>query len=332
METSTIPLGILDLVNIDPGQTPGEAIAASITQIQAAEVAGYSRYWFAEHHNSPAIASSATAVLIGQALAATTTIKVGSGGIMLPNHAPLVVAEQFGTLAAMYPQRVELGLGRAPGTDPITAAALRRDTRAAMDFSREIAELSSYFAGTSKVRAIPGEGEDVPMYVLGSSLGGAQVAANLGLPYVFASHFAPTMLQNALQMYRGTFQPASPTDKPRAAAAVNIIVAETEQAARYAFSGTLARFQAIVTGQPGGTVVSDDQDPDELLAGWPPPVRQAVLGMLQYSFVGTASQVVPQVAEFAHEAGIEELIIVSGGDAETRLQSYRLFAQGWFAQ
>lgn len=329
MSSSRVPLGVLDLVNIDPGQSAGEAIAASMAAAKAAEEAGYTRYWFAEHHNSPAIASSATAVLIGQALAATSTIKVGSGGIMLPNHAPLIVAEQFGTLAAMYPGRVELGLGRAPGTDPVTAAALRRDNRAAMDFTAEIMELQSYFDGSARVRANPGEGEQVPITVLGSSLGGAQVAAGLGLGYAFASHFAPTMLESALNLYRTTFQPGADLAQPRAAAAINIVVADTEAEARHAFSFTLARFQAVVTGAGQAAALNPDQDPDELLASWPPPVAQAVLGMLQYSYVGTADQVVAQVAEFVARTGVDELIIVSGGPVEIRSRSNVLFANAW---
>ena len=248
-------LNILDLVPVVDGGSAADAIASTVDVAKHAEKWGYQRYWMAEHHNMRGVASSSTAVLIGHVADHTETIRVGAGGIMLPNHAPYVVAEQFGTLATMHPGRIDLGLGRAPGTDPFTTRALRRNEAAAMNFAGEVEELIGYLGDPdpdAKVRAIPGEGTHVPIWILGSSHGGAQVAAALGLPYSFASHFAPAALMSALEVYRSRFTPSTEPgglDAPRTMAGVNVMVADTTEEAERLFTSVLQRFHGIVTGR-----------------------------------------------------------------------------------
>src|SRR5215217_1852143 len=230
-----IPLSILDLAPIARGETAGSSIAASVALAQRAEEHGYERVWYAEHHNMPSIASSATSVLIAHVGAQTSSIRLGAGGVMLPNHAPLTIAEQFGTLDAMYPGRIDLGLGRAPGSDQNTMYALRRDPASADRFPQDVLELQAYLAGESRVpgvQAVPGRGAHVPLYVLGSSMFGAGLAAALGLPYAFASHFAPQMLQPAVEAYRREFKPSEQLDRPHVIAGMNVVAADTEDAAR----------------------------------------------------------------------------------------------------
>src|SRR3954452_6320990 len=230
-----IPLSILDLAPIARGETAGSSIAASVALAQRAEEVGYQRVWYAEHHNMPSIASSATSVLIAHVGAQTRSIRLGAGGVMMPKHSPLVIAEQFGTLEAMYPGRIDLGLGRAPGSDQNTMYALRRDPTSADRFPQDVLELQAYLAGASRVRgvdAVPGKGSNVPLYILGSSMFGATLAAALGLPYAFASHFAPQALEAAVATYRKEFRPSAQLDRPYVIAGANVIAADTTASAR----------------------------------------------------------------------------------------------------
>src|SRR4051812_29857738 len=231
----SIPLSVLDLAPISKGRTPGESIAASVALAQRAEQSGYRRVWYAEHHNMPTIASSATSVLIAHVGAHTSSIRLGAGGVMLPNHSPLTIAEQFGTLEAMYPGRIDLGLGRAPGSDQNTMYALRRDANSADRFPQDVLELQGYLTGNSRVAgvdAVPGNGSNVPLYILGSSMFGATLAAALGLPYAFASHFAPQLLEPAVAAYRQEVRPSDKLDRPYVIAGVNVVAADTADDAR----------------------------------------------------------------------------------------------------
>jgi luciferase family oxidoreductase group 1 len=234
---SQTPVSVLDLATIVQGESAGEALKRSLRLAQTAEGLGYTRYWFAEHHNMESVASSATAVLIGYVAGGTSSIRVGSGGVMLPNHAPLIIAEQFGTLASLYPNRIDLGLGRAPGTDPLTSYALRRSLKGDVDnFPNDVAELISYLGpkdGNARIRAVPGEGTEVPVWLLGSSTYSAQLAAAMGLPFAFASHFAPTHLMEALNLYKELFQPSPYLAEPYSMACVNVMAADTDEEAAY---------------------------------------------------------------------------------------------------
>ena len=327
------PLNVLDLVPVVEGGTPGEAVETTVEMARVAERHGYHRYWMAEHHNMTGVASSSTAVLIAHVAASTTTIRVGAGGIMLPNHAPLVVAEQFGTLASIHGDRIDLGLGRAPGTDPVTARALRRDDHAAMDFAHEVTQVRDYLGPvdeTARVRAVPGEGTEVPLWILGSSHGGAQVAAALGLPYSFASHFAPRMLLSALDVYRQGFQRSNrrgALDAPRTMAAVNVMVADTESEARHLWGSVLERYHSIVTGLRGPLRPPPDGD---VTAAWSPPERAAVEEMTRCSFVGSPAQVRDELAGFVRHTGVDEVIVASSPyDRDARRRSLELLAQAW---
>lgn len=330
-------LNVLDLVPITEGSTPADAIAATVDLAQHAEAAGYHRYWMAEHHNMRGVASSSTAVLIGHVADHTETIRVGAGGIMLPNHAPYVVAEQFGTLATMHPNRIDLGLGRAPGTDAETARALRRNDAAAMNFGAEVEELIGYLGEPdpgARVRAIPGEGTRVPIWILGSSHGGAQVAAALGLPYSFASHFAPAALMSALEVYRARFQPSTEPgglDHPHTMAAANVMVADTQAEAERLFTSVLERFRSIVTNQR--TTLrppSPDATTAALLASWAPHERAAVTEMTRVSFVGTPDQVREDLADFTRATGVDEVIVTCAAyDHTARVRSLELLADAW---
>jgi luciferase family oxidoreductase group 1 len=245
---------LLDLSPVVEGQSASNALANTLDLARHAEAAGYYRFWLAEHHNMPGIASAATSVVIGHVAGGTKTIRVGAGGIMLPNHAPLVIAEQFGTLASLYPDRIDLGLGRAPGTDMATARALRRHMEASDQFPEDVIELLSYFADAepnARVRAIPGQGTHVPVWILGSSLYGAQLAAYLGLPYAFASHFAPAMLEEALQTYRATFRASQYLDKPYFMLLAGVCGADTDAEAEYLRSSQILAFSRLRSGQPG---------------------------------------------------------------------------------
>jgi luciferase family oxidoreductase group 1 len=323
-------LSILDLAPIGRGQTASDSFAGSVALAQRAEELGYQRVWYAEHHNIASIASSATSVLIAYVGAQTTTIRLGAGGIMLPNHAPLTIAEQFGTLAAMYPGRIDLGLGRAPGSDQNTMRALRRDPRAADTFPQDVLELQGYLNDESRIAgvdAVPGKGSRVPLYILGSSLFGAQLAAALGLPYAFASHFAPADLLAALAAYRDGFRPSSQLHRPYVMSGVNVIAADTEAAAQEQLQG-IRRIRALsLFGRQLGLPPADltDEHADRLLeAGASAQVDQ----MLTYSAVGTPSQVRDSMEEFLQLTGADELITVHQAPTiEGRLRSVTLLAE-----
>ena len=326
------PLSILDLAFVGRGQTPADSFAASVALAQRAEALGYTRIWYAEHHNISGIASSATSVLIAHIGAHTETIRLGSGGIMLPNHAPLQIAEQFGTLEAMYPGRIDLGLGRAPGSDQTTMRALRRDPAAADTFPQDIRELQGYLAGESLidgVSAIPGAGSHVPLYILGSSLFGAQLAAAFGLPYAFASHFAPAALEPALAAYRENFKPSVQLEQPYAMAAMNVLAADTTEAA-HAQLQTIRRTRAVslfgrqlgLSGDP--SQVTDAQADELLAAGAGPHVDE----MLTYTATGTADEVRRRVERFLQQTGVDELVTAhSAPDPTDRIRSVELLAE-----
>jgi luciferase family oxidoreductase group 1 len=326
-----IPLSILDLAPIARGQSASDSFANSVSLAQRAEEAGYLRVWYAEHHNMASIASSATSVVIAHVGAHTRTIRLGAGGVMLPNHAPLLIAEQFGTLAAMYPGRIDLGLGRAPGSDRNTMYALRRDAGSADTFPQDVVELQGYLTGNTRVpgvNAVPGKGSDVPLYILGSSLFGAQLAAALGLPYAFASHFAPTALEAALAVYRREFRPSAQLGKPYAIAGVNVIAADTESAAREQLQG-IRRARAVSLfgrGRPGQDAENlTDGQADELLAAG---VGDQVDQMLTYSAVGTPAQVSDYLDDFIRHTEADELIVAHQAPRiEGRLRSVTLLAE-----
>jgi luciferase family oxidoreductase group 1 len=318
-------LSVLDLAPIARGATAADSIAASVALARRAEETGYRRVWYAEHHNMPTIASSATSVLIAHVGAHTSSIRLGAGGVMLPNHSPLTIAEQFGTLDAMYPGRIDLGLGRAPGSDQNTTYALRRDPRAADRFPQDVLELQAYLAGESRVPgvdAIPGKGSHVPLYVLGSSLFGAKLAAALGLPYAFASHFAPDALQAAVTTYRREFQPSAQLDEPYVIAGVNVVAADSRQAAEEA----LRRVQRnLAIGLFGRGRNSTDAEADVLLAKG---AGAHVASMLTYTAVGTAPEVRDYLQAFTRRAGADELIVAHQfPGVEGRLRSVELTAQ-----
>jgi luciferase family oxidoreductase group 1 len=323
-----IPLSILDLAPIAPGGTARESFAASVQLAQTAERNGYRRVWYAEHHNMPTIASSATSILIGHVAAQTDTIRLGAGGIMLPNHAPLTIAEQFGTLDALYPGRVDLGLGRAPGSDQNTMRAMRRDAMSSDQFPQDVLELQAYLRGESLipgVQAVPGGGSNVPLYILGSSLFGAQLAAALGLPYAFASHFAPDALHDAVATYRRDFEPSAQLAEPHVIAGVNVIAAEDEADAMLQFETTRrARVRGMISRGPGSPDYSDEQI-DAFLTT-PDGIRLA--SMMRYSAVGTPDAVRRYLEEFAASAQADELIVAHQSQSiADRLRSVELTAE-----
>jgi len=320
----TIPLSILDLAPIRPGQSASDSLAASVALAQLAEELQYRRVWYAEHHNIPSIASSATSVLIAHVAVQTTRIRLGAGGIMLPNHAPLTIAEQFGTLEALHPGRIDLGLGRAPGADQNTMRALRRYASAADRFPEDVLELQGYLTGETRipgVNATPGNGANVPLYILGSSMFGAAVAAALGLPYAFASHFAPAELENAVAAYRREFRPSAQLDRPYVIAGVNVIAADTAADAQQQF---LAAKRYRVTALLGRGRAFSDEEADAILAS---PAGHHVQQMATYSAVGTPDEVSEYIAGFAKHADADELIVAhQSPTAEARLRSARLLA------
>ena len=331
-----VPVSVLDLATVRPGGSAAETFDASVALAQDAERWGYRRYWFAEHHNMPTIASSATAVLIGYIAGRTSTIRVGAGGIMLPNHSPLVIAEQFGTLETLYPGRIDLGLGRAPGGDMAMLQALRRHPTDSDRFPQDVVELQALLGPErpgQTVRATPGTGTEVPLVILGSSLFGAKLAAALGLPYSFASHFAPAALMSALEVYRRGFQPSPLTgglDAPRTMAGANVMVADTQAEAERQFTSVLERFRSIVTNRRSGLLPPADATPDELLASWSPAERAAVAEMTRISFVGTPGQVREDLEVFTKATGVDEVIVTCGAfDPEIRKRSLELLADVW---
>ena len=317
-------LSILDLAHVPVGSDVAQALRNTLDLARHVDGLGYQRYWLAEHHNMPGIASAATSVVIGQVAAVTQRIRVGAGGIMLPNHSPLVIAEQFGTLEALFPGRIDLGLGRAPGTDGLTWRALRRDPRAAEHFPDDVQELQALVGPAQpgqRVRAVPGAGSNVPLWILGSSLFGAQLAAQLGLPYAFASHFAPAALHSALRVYRERFQPSAQSPRPYAMAGVNVVCAPTDEEAQQLFTSLQRVVIGLVTGSPGRLAPPAPIDP------LPPHVQQAVDAFLGCSFVGSPATVRAGLEAFTGETGADELIVASAiFDHEARKRSYELLA------
>lgn len=320
-----VPLSVLDLAPITEGGSAAQSFANTVDLAQHAERWGFRRYWLAEHHSMPGIASAATSVLIGQVAAATSRLRVGAGGIMLPNHSPLVIAEQFGTLAALFPGRIELGLGRAPGSDPVTARALRRASTAdAEAFPDDVAELLAYFAGCGPVRAVPGNGAKVPVWILGSSLFGARLAATLGLPYSFASHFAPAQMRQAVALYRSSFRPSEYLAEPWVMLGYNVFAADTDDEANYLASSWQHTFVDLRLGHPGRL----PRPTERYLESLPVAVRALIDRSLACSAIGTAEKVAHELAEFAKYNYADELIITSGiHDHAARLHSYELVAQ-----
>jgi luciferase family oxidoreductase group 1 len=320
-----IPLSILDLAPIARGETASSSIAASVALAQRAEQHGYERVWYAEHHNMPSIASSATSVLIAHVGAQTSSIRLGAGGVMLPNHSPLTIAEQFGTLDAMYPGRIDLGLGRAPGSDQNTMFALRRDPGSADTFPQDVLELQAYLAGQTRVPgvdAIPGKGSRVPLYILGSSMFGATLAAALGLPYAFASHFAPAMLEPAVAAYRREFRPSEQLDRPYVIAGVNVLAADTTEVAQEQLR-TSRRVRAIALFGRGQKLT--DEQADQLLAQG---AAHHVDQMLTYAAVGTPPEVREYLEGFVKTADADELIVAhQAPSTEGRLRSVTLLAE-----
>jgi luciferase family oxidoreductase group 1 len=325
-------LSVLDLAPIVEGSSAAQAIANSLLLAQHAEALGYKRFWLAEHHNMEGLACSATAVLVGHVAQGTKTIRVGSGGVMLPNHAPLVVAEQFGTLATLYPGRIDLGLGRAPGTDQATMRALRRTLAGADEdgFAQDVLELQSYLApadtqsaSANPVRAIPGQGTEVPIWLLGSSTYSAQLAAYLGLPFAFASHFAPDLLLQALQLYRSNYRPSAHGPKPHAMVACNVVVADSDEAAAWHFTSIQQRFLGMRRGVRG-PLPRPVPSMDSL---WSPAEREGVQRMLSVSAVGSPATVVQQLQSLLVQTQADELMIAGAvHEHSARLRSYELLA------
>ncbi len=325
-DISRFPLSVLDLAPVLQGLTPVDTFRHSRDLARAVEGWGYKRYWLAEHHNMESIASSATPVLIGFIAGSTETIRVGSGGIMLPNHAPLVVAEQFGTLASLYPGRIDMGLGRAPGTDGVTAAALRRH-HGGGDFVQDIRELRTYLSAenkSAKVRAIPGEGLDIPVWILGSSTESAMLAGALGLPYAFASHFAPAQFEAALSLYRRYFRPSPDLDAPHVMACVNVIAAPTDEEADRLATTFFQLARGIITGkrQPIPPPV------DSMDGIWTEYEEAAIRQMMTYSFIGGPEKLRRELDAFLNATGVDELMVVSHiYDPAARRESYRILAE-----
>lgn len=318
---------ILELAIVSKDSTFKQTLNNSLTLAKVAEANNYKRYWFAEHHNSDAVGSSATSILIGYVAENTNKIRVGSGGIMLPNHSPLIIAEQFGTLAHLYPNRIDLGLGRAPGTDTVTAQAIRSDfMKAAQSFPAEIEKIEHYFSlanKSSKVRAAIAEGVNVPIYILGSSTDSAHLAAKKGLPYAFASHFASTHLLNALNIYQQEFRPSESLESPYTIAGVNVVVADTDEEAQRLFTSLIRMFFGVLTGnsqplQPPTDMTDDLKDIFQ---------HPSLYQMLKYSFVGNKETVKEQTKAFLKETQVDELIVVSTiYDIKDRIKSAELFA------
>ena len=322
-----VPVSILDLVPVVLEETPREALPKSLDLAQHAEAFGYKRYWVAEHHNMTGIASAATSVVIGYLAGGTSTIRVGSGGIMLPNHSPLVIAEQFGTLESLYPGRIDLGLGRAPGTDGRTLRALRRDAMAADTFPQDVLELRALLGPVKSgqaVRAVPGAGTEVPIWILGSSTFGAELAAKLGLPYAFASHFAPDVLCPALEIYRNQFEPSKQLDHPYAMVCVNVVAADTDEEARRQFTTVQQSFTNLVRGS-GGKLQAPIDNIDDY---WSPTEKLHASRMLKYSIAGSPETVRRGLENFVAITNADELMIVTSlHDHPARLRSYAIVAE-----
>ena len=324
-----IPYSLLDLAPVCEGSTPAQAFANSLDLARHAEALGYTRYWLAEHHNMPGIASAATALLIGHIAGGTSTLRVGAGGVMLPNHAPLQVAEQFGTLASLYPGRIDLGLGRAPGTDQATLQALRRHYAGAEAFPSDVMELLRYFDPVQPgqpVQAVPGAGLEVPVWILGSSLFGAQLAAALGLPYAFASHFAPAAMSEALALYHRDFKPSRRLRAPYAMLALNVVAADTRAQAQRLFTTQQQAFVRLRRGAPGLV----PPPVDDIEAFWTPAEKAMVEQALACAVVGDAADVREGIADFARRHRPDELMLTANiFDHGARLHSFALAAQAF---
>lgn len=324
---SEIPLSVLDLSPIVEGGTVADSFRNSVDLARHVEALGYQRFWLAEHHNIPGIASAATAVLIGHVAAGTTTLRVGSGGIMLPNHPPLIIAEQFGTLDALYPGRIDLGLGRAPGTDQVTSRALRRDPSAADDFPDQVQELIALLGRPNpaqRVKAIPGANSKVPVWLLGSSTFSARLAAFLGLPFAFAAHFAPRLLHEALKVYRENFQPSAHLEKPHAMVGLPVIAADSDEEARFLSTSVLQQILNLIRHAP-----TPVPPPIASMDGrWSPAERAAVLDHLGAAIIGGPETVKTKLEEFVASTEADELIIHSGFYRhEDRRRSYEIVSE-----
>jgi luciferase family oxidoreductase group 1 len=322
-----LPFSVLDLAPIGEGATAADAFRNSRELAQLAERLGFTRFWLAEHHNMAGIASAATSVVIGYVAAHTTTIRVGSGGVMLPNHAPLVIAEQFGTLATLYPNRIDLGLGRAPGTDMATSRALRRDLAASAEtFPHDVQELQQYFdaAEPGQIQSVPGTGLRVPIWLLGSSLYSAQLAAVLGLPFAFASHFAPDAMMQAVDIYRRTFRPSEQLERPHAMLTVNVFAADTDEEARLQFSSLQQAFANLLRGRPG-KLPAPMKDAG---AQWSAAERAGIDRALAVSFVGSPATVERGLRAFLADTQPDELMVTGlFHDQAARLRSLEITAE-----
>ena len=325
---SSIKYSVLDLVPIVEGISTKEAIDRSVDLAQHAERYGYQRFWISEHHNMESLASSSPVILINQVAQNTKSIRVGSGGVMLPNHAPLVVAEQFGTLASIHPNRIDLGLGRAPGTDQRTAMALRRyQQETVQDFPNNIDELQMYLSeenSTAPVRATPGEGLDIPLYLLGSSTFSAQLAGKKGLPYAFASHFAPTHLHDALRLYHQHFKPSAQLEKPYSMACLNIIAADTDEEAEYLATSAKKFMLGVIrnTRKPLPSPVKSME------GEWSTMERMQIEKMMFYSFIGSKETIAQGLQTFVEETRVNEIIVIANiYDQAARLKSYQLVSE-----
>jgi luciferase family oxidoreductase group 1 len=321
------PFSVLDLAPVPEGFTPSDALRNTLDLAQHAETWGYNRYWLAEHHNMVGIASAATSVVIAHVAGGTRTMRIGAGGIMLPNHSPLVIAEQFGTLDALFPGRIDLGVGRAPGTDQRTLRALRRDPTSADTFPQDVLELQALLGPVQAdqvIQAVPGAGSNVPIWILGSSLFGAQLAAMLGLPYAFASHFAPGALMQALQVYRERFQPSAQLDRPYAMVGVNVIAADTDEEARHLFTSAQQSFTNLFRGTRGKL-----QPPiDDIESYWTPSERAQAMNMLSCSFVGSPTTVQDGLENFIAQTGADEVMVAAAVyDHSRRLRSYEILSE-----
>lgn len=325
--SNKITYSILDLATVVEGKTPADTFKRSVDLARHAEDWGYERYWFAEHHNMISVASSATSLLIGHIAEKTTKIRVGSGGIMLPNHSPLVIAEQFGTLATLYPDRIDLGLGRAPGTDQLTAMAIRGERfNAAHDFPSDVRKLQTYLSADNrhaKVRAIPGEGTDVPIWILGSSTDSAYLAAAYGLPYAFASHFAPQQFLSAIKIYRDNFKPSLQLQQPYVMACVNAVVADTDAEAQRLSTSLKQLFIGVITGKRQLL-----QEPVNSMDGiWSEMEEEAVSQMLAVSFIGGKAEVSADLESFIKQTQVNEIMVTSHiYDHNARLRSYEVLS------
>lgn len=324
-----VPLSVLDLAPIREGASPAEALRQSLVLAPRVEALGYRRIWVAEHHNIPGVASSATAVLIGAIANATATIRVGSGGIMLPNHAPLIIAEQFGTLEALHPGRIDLGLGRAPGTDHVTGWALRRNPKGGVEFDEEVAELRAFLAPPQPgqhVRAVPGAGSGVPLWILGSSTYGATLAARLGLPFAFASHFAPRFLLEAARIYREQFTPSAQLSEPYMMVGVALMAADSDREAERLFTSTLQKFAWLTRGAPKGTL----PPLDDMSSFWMEGEQRALEAQMSEAIVGGPDTVAEKLSSLVQRTAADEVIVASDTyDFDARLRSYEVLADVW---